>query len=394
LVELGMYLYTTALYSLECYNYNTTQTYIPKTAGSDYSANHDFLPRAMNDFDRAFAFYPNPDDATGTYNPLTFTRQPFQGRAMSETMISDSQAGSLSDPSLYQFSQGDDHRTSHVTYIYQGQVRCDNTYWNSPVGMISTSIYPHGPFSLALARIPGYMSDWINAIHFQNGRSYYQLSYPTTVNLLSALLGNPPSLIGVDNSSSYATTSNPGGSIIPIPGPAGSFDYSPQSGESSLNPQENAFLYLAVNDELTPWLWYWQLCSNINQYEADSGDLGVPPWISETTGETLSMYVPADSTEAETLLYFYSYQLYGAPNFTCAVIASWTDPTPAGPPLLPMAAAWSNVDAQTQQTTWTYIIYNPNSESIDVYFQNNSGLGQSQTQTVGGFQLFWWTETI
>jgi hypothetical protein len=278
--------------------------------------------------------------------------------------------------------------------------------------MLSTAIYPHGAFSLGLARHAAYMADWINAINFQNGRSYYQSFYPTMINLLSAMLGMTVSLVSDDFSSDYITLSNLNGKIIPIPGAYGNYGYSPLAGDIPSNPQRNAFLYLTVNSQMKPYDWYWNKASGINQHQTPA-DNGTPPWQSADTGETLSMYVPADVTEAEYLLYFYSYDSYGIPDFTRTLSVTWADSTTPGTPMLPMGAAWRKVSLIPvlepvteadgdpgdgshprilEQTQWTYMVYNPNSQSITVSFGDKSG-GESQPQNIPANQMFVWTES-
>lgn len=85
----------------------------------------------MNDFAGSFQFYPQNADGSyntrGSYNPLTFAKQPFKGRAMTETMMSDSKAGVIFPDEPLAPIDWRDHRTAHVTYFYQGSVRSDNT---------------------------------------------------------------------------------------------------------------------------------------------------------------------------------------------------------------------------------------------------------------------------
>ncbi|MEM7029735.1 MAG: hypothetical protein AAF629_09230, partial [Chloroflexota bacterium] len=343
--DLGVYLYTTGLYNLEVYRYNMPQSYVPESATSDKSVRGDYLMRAMNDFMDEFTLVVPSGPYKGAWNPLAYAKQAFTGKTMWDTTISDSKDGAITTnrDQAYQYSKGKDHRTSHATYVYQGGVYPENTYWNSVLGMLSTSIYPQGPFSLALSRNRAYMADWLNSIHFQNGKGYFQMPYPTSINLLAGLLGVSMTVEEKYYQKDYYYDGSDWSPelIVPVPVDKGDFGYAPHPGNHPKNPQENAFVYANVNDNVSPLDWYWALCTAINQYKTDD-DKAQPPWKNNTTGKTISMYAPADKNEGEILQYLYNYETYGTPDFTtfAFAVAAWSDGSTNMTPLPPMTVAW------------------------------------------------------
>lgn len=348
-LNLGIYLYTTGFYNLEAYHYNTIKTYIPQQSMGDYGAYDSYLPKATNDFYPGFAM-----SWHDLYTPLANAKQAFSGKTMWDTMMSDKAP----------------HQSAHVTYFYQGNVRSDTTYWNSPVGLQITAIYPHNPYMLAVSRNKSYMSDWAAAIQFQNSRSYYKIPYPTSCNLLYAQLGLNFSLASQDCSSQYNNkTATASDKIMPIPYKGSlesgySTDYAPTGAEKTANPQTNAFNYLVFDDKISPYNWFWQKCAAINMVGTDA-DKVEPPWISNYTGETLSMHVPSDKSATETLLYFYHYDRYGSPDFS--VYATSATPVTAQNTTIiqPMAMSWIKNGIRS------FVVYNSNSVEIAVSFDTS-----------------------
>lgn len=366
IVNLGIYLYTMGFYGLEAYHYNAIKTYIPESIGSDYGAYDTYLPKATNDFYSAFDM-----SWKGTYTPLANAQQAFIGKTMWDTMMSDKSP----------------HQTAHVTYFYQGNVRVDTTYWNSPVGLQMTSIYPHNPYIMALSRNQSYMSDWAAAIQFQNNRSSYKVPYPTTCNLLYAQLNLNFSVSATDCSKEYQTTSNLEGAIIPIPYAAGNEgNYGPTSGEKPTNPEHNAFNYLIFDKQKTPYQWFWEKCSGLNTgLKQDQGD---PPWISAMRGETLSMYLSSDKSAAETLLYFYHYSCYGTPDFS--VYADAKPLVSSTAIIQPMTMAWC------KQGIRSFIAYNSNPVDVVVSFYvfGSASNKAITTQTVNPYTMCIWPSAV
>ncbi len=379
IVNLGVYLYTTAFYSLEAYHYNTIKTYVPQEIGSDYGGYNSYLPKATNDFYPAFDM-----SWHGTYTPLANAQQVFTGKTMWDTMMSDTIP----------------HQTAHVTYFYQGNVRSDTTYWNSPVGLQMTAIFPHTAYTLAMIRSHAYMIDWANAIQFQNSRSYYKVPYPTLCNLLYAQLGLNLVVTGKDCSGEYITQTYPPSAertTLPIPyaetsSNVYSVDYGPRNNpgdnDVATNPAKNSFYYLIVDQTQTPYDWFWQKCSALNTYQS-SGDKTNPPWISVSNCVTLSTYLStADQSATEVLLYFYHYDRYGTLDFT--VYASATPLIPETPIIQPMAMAW------IKNTIRSFIIYNSNATEISVSFYLSSNPRQAITTQViaPNSMLVWPTAAI
>jgi hypothetical protein len=376
LLELGVYLYATGLNNLEVYRYNFPQSYVPETPTSDVTTTGDYVVRATNDFTEPFKLAATSGQYTGAWNPLVTASQKFTAKSMWDTMMSDSQKGSLDDvdPTIdwYGKTPSTDHRTSHATYIFQSGVYPENTYWNAGIGILSTAIYPHGPYLLSLARNKEYMRDWVNAINFQNGKAYFQLTYPTTINLLAAMLGIDRTIDGdTDNYKKYWYTGAgaPNNRIVPIPYNPELFDYNPVPGANllsqALNPQENSFVNMKINKTQSPYQWFWDLSTSINDYTPEN--LVLAPWSNLVTGEKLTMYTPQDKTSGEVLQYLYNYDQYGTPDFELfsEALTAWTDGGTGVPDMPPMVMGWTSNKDQTEHTL---MVYHTNTKAIDIEF--------------------------
>ena len=317
--DLGIYLYTQGLYSVEAYRWNTLQTFVPTTDGDDYGQEDTFLVRATQDM---------PAIGTG---PLPHQGiQQYRGKSMWEMQMSDA------DPA---------RGTLRNTYIFQSGIHSDNTYNQTPLGQQFTSTYPHAPWSLAMTRSAEYMRVWAQALKFQNGKSYFTPAYATNTNLLYAALGL--------NQAAWWVQGHVDNPLR--------FDI----GTAGYAYPDSAFRFTTLLDE-SPYDLYWKYC-------AWTSVAGKPLWEQWGGGATqpadkLNAYISADQNIAEPLLLFWNYSTYGLPQMTFAAVRS--DGT--AHPLATCFYAEHGGDAG-DTPTYTFMAYNAGATPQTVHFTDGAG---------------------
>ncbi len=324
--DLGIYLYTIGLYGLEAYRYNTLGTFVPDSLG-DHRSDGTFLVKATQNFG------PGGSRTDGTL-PY-FDEQTVTGKTMFDRQMSDT---------------ADGQKTMRVTYIFQSQLRADNTYNQTPIGQQYTSTYPIAPWSLAMTRDRDYMTVWAKAIANQNGKSRFTANYATNNNLLYALLG-------LDQTASWyqGNVENP----LPVM----------DGGQLITSYNSSAFQFTQVS-QASPYDWYWNKCTW-------SDIPGMPIWQkfaadNSTVVDKLSLYISNDKTLPEPLLDFYTFDKYGQPDFS--IYATLNDGS-----LAPQAMAFN------KNGKITCMAYNPDAASRKFNFNNSSG--SVATLTVPGYSL-------
>jgi hypothetical protein len=311
--DLGIYLYTLGLYGLEAYRYNTIGNFVPDSL-DDYRSDGTFMVKASQDFG------PGGSKTDGTL-PY-FDKQEVTGNTMFDRQMSKTNNG---------------NKTMRVTYIFQSQLRADNTYNQTPIGQQYTSTYPIAPWSLAMTRDHEYMTVWAQAIKQQNGKSLFTANYATNINLLYALLGLDQTVAWTQGS-----VANP----LPVK----------VDDQLVSTYPDSAFRFTQVSDT-SPYDWYWSKCTWSDQP-------GLPIWqqfaANGTLTDKLSLYISNDKTLPEPLLDFYTFDRYGRPDFS--VYATYGDGS-----LAPQAMAF------TRNNVPTYMAYNPTGTAQTITFKNGSG---------------------